>query len=131
MKIAIVTEDGRTISQHFGRAPYYAVLTVEDGVITGRELRPKNAPHLTGGPVGPHPGSSPHGTDPAAQARHDRMAAAIDDCEVLVAGGMGRGAYEQMRSLGVRPIVTDLLDVDAVALACARGALEDRAERLD
>jgi len=131
MKIAIVTEDGRTISQHFGRAPYYAVLTVEDGVITGRELRPKSAPHLTGGPVGPHPASSPHGTDPAAQGRHDRMAAAIDDCEVLIAGGMGRGAYDQLRSLGLRAIVTDLLDVDAAALACARGVLEDRAERLD
>lgn len=131
MKIAIVTEYGRTVSQHFGRAPYYAVLTVEDGVITGRELRPKSAPHLAGGPVAQHGGSSPHGTDPAAQGRHDRMAAAIDDCEVLVAGGMGRGAYEQLRSLGLRPIVTGLLDVDAAALVCARGVLEDRAERLD
>lgn len=77
MKIAIVTEDGRTISQHFGRAPYYAVLTVEDGIVTGRELRPKSAPHLAGGAVPGHAGSSPHGTDPAAQARHDLMAAAV------------------------------------------------------
>jgi len=27
MKIAAVTEDGTTISQHFGRAPYYLVVT--------------------------------------------------------------------------------------------------------
>ena len=30
MKIACITEDGHTISQHFGRAPYYLVLTVEN-----------------------------------------------------------------------------------------------------
>ena len=30
MKIAVITEDGSTVSQHFGRAPYYTVLTVED-----------------------------------------------------------------------------------------------------
>ena len=30
MKIAAITEDGTTISQHFGRAPLYLVVTVED-----------------------------------------------------------------------------------------------------
>ena len=29
MKIAAVSEDGVTISQHFGRAPFYVVVTVE------------------------------------------------------------------------------------------------------
>ena len=46
MKIAIATDDGQTISAHFGRARAYAVLTVRDGVVIERELRPKSAPHL-------------------------------------------------------------------------------------
>ena len=46
MKIAIVTDDGQSISAHFGRARAYAVLTVRDGVVIERELRPKSAPHL-------------------------------------------------------------------------------------
>lgn len=41
MKIAFITDDDRTISAHFGRARYYAVLTVEDGKVTAREQRPK------------------------------------------------------------------------------------------
>jgi len=41
MKIAAITDDGVTISQHFGRAPYYAVLTVEEGRVVRRELREK------------------------------------------------------------------------------------------
>ena len=31
MKIAATTDDEATISQHFGRAPYYLVTTVENG----------------------------------------------------------------------------------------------------
>jgi len=46
VKIAIVTDDGQSISAHFGRARAYAVITVEDGVVVGREIRPKAAPHL-------------------------------------------------------------------------------------
>ena len=38
MKIAAITEDGKTISLHFGRALSYLVLTVEEGVITQREI---------------------------------------------------------------------------------------------
>ena len=43
MKIAIVTDDGQSISAHFGRARAYAVLTVRDGAVVERELRPKSA----------------------------------------------------------------------------------------
>ncbi len=34
MKIAAVSEDGITISQHFGRAVYYVVVTVQSPVTT-------------------------------------------------------------------------------------------------
>lgn len=33
VKIAAVSEDGVTISQHFGRAPFYVVVTVEEGKV--------------------------------------------------------------------------------------------------
>ncbi len=52
MKIAAITDDGKTISQHFGRAAHYLVATVEDGKIVNREMRDKlghahfaNEPH--------------------------------------------------------------------------------------
>ena len=41
MKIAVVTDDERTISRHFGRAPYYLVVTIDAGKVIGRELRDK------------------------------------------------------------------------------------------
>jgi predicted Fe-Mo cluster-binding NifX family protein len=41
MKIAFITDDGKTISQHFGRASYYLVLIIEDEKETERQLREK------------------------------------------------------------------------------------------
>jgi predicted Fe-Mo cluster-binding NifX family protein len=128
MKIALVTDDGQSISAHFGRARAYAVLTVEDGVIVGREIRPKSAPHLEGGSSHGAPDGS-HDS-PAAHARHDQMIAPVADCTCLVARGMGRGAYDRIAASGLRPIVTDLADADEAALACAAGTIVNLVERL-
>jgi len=45
MKIAAISDDGTTISQHFGRAPLYVVVTVEEGKIVGQETRDKTGHH--------------------------------------------------------------------------------------
>ena len=41
MKIAVVTDDHKTISAHFGRAQYYDVFTVEDNKVIEQETREK------------------------------------------------------------------------------------------
>lgn len=41
MKIAVIADDKKTISRHFGRVIYYAVLTIENGEILQREVREK------------------------------------------------------------------------------------------
>ncbi len=130
MKIAIASDDGRTVSMHFGRAAGYAVLTVEGGAVVARELRPKFSPHGTAEVVHDDQPGQPHGTGPAAQSRHDQMATVIADCEVIICGGMGMGAYQRMATHGIRPIVTDIRDVDEAALACAAGTIVDHVDRL-
>ena len=98
MKIAVITEDGNTISRHFGRAPYYQVVTVEEGKVVNRELRDKlghaQFSHDSHEPDTP---GVPHGMGPSAQDRHGRMAEAIADCDALLCGGMGMGAYQSMQ----------------------------------
>jgi predicted Fe-Mo cluster-binding NifX family protein len=134
MKIAAVSEDGVTISQHFGRAPFYVVVTVEDGKIVSRETRDKMGHAQFAGE--PHAeeahGAGPrgHGFDPAAQSRHARMAAAIADCDVLLARGMGAGAYQGMEQTGIRPVVTDITNIDEAVQAYLEGRLVDHTERL-
>jgi predicted Fe-Mo cluster-binding NifX family protein len=133
MKIAAVSEDGVTISQHFGRAPFYIVLTVEDGQIVSREKRDKlghahfaSEPHEEGHSDDPRG----HGFDPAAQNRHVRMAAAIADCQVLLARGMGAGAYQSMEQAGIRPIITDIPTIDGAVQAYLDGSIMDHTEQL-
>ena len=41
MKIAAISEDGINISQHFGRAPLYVIVTVEEGKVENKETRDK------------------------------------------------------------------------------------------
>ncbi|MCD6284951.1 MAG: dinitrogenase iron-molybdenum cofactor biosynthesis protein [Anaerolineae bacterium] len=134
MKIAAVSEDGTTISQHFGRAPFYVIVTVEDGKIVSYETRDKMGHTQFSGE--PHAeaahGADPrgHGFDSASQNRHTRMAGAIADCDVLLARGMGAGLYRSMEQAGIRPVVTDRVTIAEAVQAYIAGNLEDHVEKL-
>ena len=134
MKVAIATDDGRVVSQHFGRALQYAVVTVENGRIVASELRAKDSNHGRGDHEhdASEPGGSrgPEHTGPEAQARHTLMLASIEDCACVVAGGIGWGARDQMSALGITPIVTTLTSVEDAARACATGEIENIAQPL-
>jgi predicted Fe-Mo cluster-binding NifX family protein len=133
MKIAAVSEDGVTISQHFGRAPFYVVVTVEDGKIVSSEKRDKLGHNQFGGEHEEHAHEADprgHGFDPAAQDRHTSMLTAIADCEVLLARGMGSGAYESMKKANIRPIVTNVTNIDEAVQAYLAGSLKDHVEKL-
>jgi predicted Fe-Mo cluster-binding NifX family protein len=134
LKIAVISEDGATISQHFGRAPLYVVITVEDGKVVSRETREKMGhAHFSGGKHEEHHHDADprgHGFDPASQNRHASMLSAISDCEALLAGGMGAGAYESMKQAGIRPIVTDITNIDEAVKAYLDGSIVDHYEKL-
>lgn len=131
MKIAAITEDGITISQHFGRAPYYLVLTINDGKILARERRNKlGHAQFTGEPHKPGIPGQPHGMGAGAHDRHMRMSEVISDCEALLCGGMGQGAYLSMTQRGIKPVVTDIRDIDQAAMAYFEGNIIDQVDRL-
>jgi predicted Fe-Mo cluster-binding NifX family protein len=132
VKIAAITDDGQTLSQHFGRARYFLVVTVEDGRIVGQELRDKAghhifAPHEAAGHG--HPGS--HGLDLASQGRHAQMLAAIADCQVVLAGGMGQGMLQNLEQAGIRPVLTEVRGIHDAIRAFIDGRLVERPERAD
>ena len=131
MKIAVISDDGLTVSQHFGRAEMYVVLTVEDGQILAEETRPKlghgafvSQPHADLDAQGRH------GYGEGAQSRHQRMAEAIGDCQALISGGMGWGAQESLQQLGIAVVITEVEDAREAALRHVRGDLPNLVERL-
>ena len=131
MKIAAISDDETTISQHFGRAPFYVVVTVEAGKIVSKETRAKTGHHTFAAHQPPDlaPGEK-HGYDAGSQVRHQSMAETISDCQVLLAGGMGWGAYESMQSYNIKPIVTDVESIDEAVQLYLDGKLTNLMERL-
>lgn len=131
MKIAAVSDDEVNISQHFGRAPYYMVVTIDDGKVTAKETRPKTGHQTFAAHEPPKLGSGErHGYDAGSQVRHESMAEAIADCQALLAGGMGWGAYEAMKSYGIETIVTDVRNIDEAIELYLAGKLTNLMERL-
>ncbi|GAB4533459.1 MAG: hypothetical protein Fur0018_22790 [Anaerolineales bacterium] len=114
MKIAFVTEDGVRISNHFGRAPYYRVLTLSDGHVTADEPREK-AHH------GAQGGGHTH--------NHGDMFAPIADCQVMVAGGMGTPAYAAAQRAGLEVILVGG-DIQPALQAYLEGRLESDPRRV-
>jgi predicted Fe-Mo cluster-binding NifX family protein len=68
--------------------------------------------------------------DSQSHNKHVDMAQVIADCNALLCGGMGMGAYESMRRLNIQPIVTDLRDIEEAVQAFIDGKLVDHTELL-
>ena len=130
MKIAAISDDGITISQHFGRATLYVVLTVEEGKIVGRETRPKAGHHTFAATEHPTAPGERHGYDAGSQAKHRSMAETIADCQVLLTGGMGWGAYESLKSYSIEPVATNVQSIDEAVELYLTGRLHNLMERL-
>jgi predicted Fe-Mo cluster-binding NifX family protein len=114
IKLAVPTDDGATISRHFGQAAYFKVVTLEDNQVAFSETRTK-ASHNHGdhthseGDV--HPGQA--------------MVDSISDCQVLISGGMGTPVYHRAKAAGLTVILTRISSIDAAVQAYAAGTLED------
>jgi predicted Fe-Mo cluster-binding NifX family protein len=113
VRIAFATEDGKTISNHFGQAGSYRVIHIEGAGHKDLGLRPK-AHHEQGS---------------HQPSLHGSMLDPISDCQVLVAGGMGVPAWEKARQAGLEVILAGGAIEDA-ARAFARGELISDDRRL-
>jgi predicted Fe-Mo cluster-binding NifX family protein len=132
MKVAVISDDGKDLSQHFGRAPFYIVFTIEDGKISKRDVLEKLGHNQFGGGhhKHEHEHGHEHGHDTESHGKHAGMAEGISDCEALICGGRGMGAYESLKRLNIKPIVTDLTDVEAAVKAYIDGNLIDHTDKL-
>lgn len=142
MKIAAATDDGRTISKHFGKARFYVVVEVDGRAVVGQEQRAKPAhEHGEHHSHGEHRGAAAgkqlpvltlQTQEPQAseENEHHRMAAVIADCDVLLVRGMGRPAYHDLLELGIQPYITDLETIDEAVRVFLDGTLVNHTERL-
>lgn len=129
--LAAVTDDGTTISQHFGRAKYYEVIFIENSKVIKKERRDKLGHHNFAQDDHQHHHSNEgHGLDSTSHNKHVSMAEAIKDCSYVLARGMGAGAYHSMMQLNIRPIVTDIKTIDEAVQKVIDGTIVDHTDKL-
>lgn len=133
MKIALATDDQKRIAEHFGGSRFILVATVEDGKVVNKEVKEKPGRH-TFSAEEPHPqtdGKGRHGFGPGAEQRHNAIFNVFKDCETLIVGMIGTGAYNHFTSSGVRVIATDISDIDEAIELYIKGTLNHLATNLD
>jgi predicted Fe-Mo cluster-binding NifX family protein len=135
MKIAIATDDGRTVSSHFGRAEKFVVITIDDGFIILRETLIKANHHdfKHDGLDGQNRSCDDargKGYDRQSDDNHNRIYETITDCQVVLARSMGRGVYIGLHQMDIQPILTDIRDIDIAVQAVIDGSIKDHPERL-
>jgi predicted Fe-Mo cluster-binding NifX family protein len=113
-RIALPTDDGTTLCQHFGRAHYYKVVEITDSEVTATELRDKFA-HVCGDAS--LDSGLPH------EEVHKRLADAAHGCDIVIAGGMGRGAMDVLLASGLKVMQTDMSSLDEIVEAYRTGSL--------
>ena len=134
MKIAIASINEQTISAHFGRAEKYIVFSVEDGQIIDRKTLPKlGHRHFAHQGSGKHrhgPGERGSGFGHRAKCKHEQMFENIRDCDILLARGMGHGAHQDLQNWGIKPIITNIKDIENAVQAVLNGTIIDHTEKL-
>ncbi|MCC6398991.1 MAG: dinitrogenase iron-molybdenum cofactor biosynthesis protein [Bacteroidetes bacterium] len=132
--IAFVTDDGTTISSHFGRALYYEIVSLKDGQV-GERRRVEKAGHHSFGAhehgEGGHHGAQAHGDGGHHNDhKHAAMTAPLAGVAVLVSRGMGVGAQQHLLASGIQPILTDLRSIDEAVQHYIAGTLAHNPKRL-
>jgi predicted Fe-Mo cluster-binding NifX family protein len=129
--IAIATDDGTTVSSHFGRARFYEVLNFSDGKVTKRERREKAGHHSFGSAETSHThhDDGQHNLE-EHNHRHQTMVSPVLDCQAVVVRGMGQGAVEHLRRSNLLPILTGLHTIEEVIGAVATESLDNDPQRI-
>ncbi len=116
MRIAVPTDDGVTLSAHFGRSAAFLIFELENGQITKRETRPNGAHHAKGKGECQHGGGEGHS--------HAGFVTALAGCDVVLCGGMGRRAADALKAGGISPVpVSASGSAEELVAAYAAGSL--------
>lgn len=118
MKIAMPTDDRKTLGAHFGRAAEFAVYETAEDDATLLEYRPNLHVHAGGA----HGQSAGRGQGAAGGRDFDSSLAGVD---TLICRGMGRRAEEACAAMGIRVVFTAENDLDGIARKFARGELAE------
>lgn len=124
IKIAFPTEDGQTISRHFGRAPLFKIVTLQNGQEVESELRGNPSTAET------HDQEHEHGHEHGERQGHGAKFALVADCQVLIGAGMGQPAFDRLQNMGLDVYLTGEKQIAAALAKFQAGTLSSDLRRI-
>jgi predicted Fe-Mo cluster-binding NifX family protein len=124
VKIAVASEDGKTISLHFGRAKGFVIIEVENSEIKSISFAPNSDP------CGNHKCDEHHGEHHSRGSKHERILKNLEGVDIVIAGGMGGAIYEELKRAGKQVFVTDQRDIIEAIKLLLEGKLDNLEELL-
>lgn len=122
MKIAVVSDDSKTIASHFGRAAGFIIFDIDNGQIVNREYRPNNITHH-------HLANAIHQPEEHQPHSHTGILEALEDCQAIISCGMGRRMFVDFQSVGKDVYITDVFDADEAVQKYIKGELPNYPDR--
>ena len=116
MKIAVASDDGKTIASHFGRTRGFILVDILDKKIVSEDYIPNDFTGHARGMEG-----HDHSHD-----RHGPILHALKDCSVVISHGMGRRIYIDLQEAGKQVFITPETDAMRAIELYIQGELEDR-----
>ena len=98
MRIAIPTNDMKTISAHFGRSKGFMVYNIKDDKIHFNQYKINTFTRHAKGDLEEH-GEHNH--------NHDGIFKAIGNYEIVIAGGMGKHLFKEFNQKNIQVFVTE------------------------
>lgn len=120
MKVAIATDDYKSVTGHVGRCNGFLIVTVENGEI--KETEERENKFTNHGRGGHDHGQHHHGEE--HKTGHQRLAEGLKDCSHLICHGVGWRLVEDLTAAGIKPILTNEEDALQAALKLENGTLE-------
>ena len=114
MKIAIASDDKKTISHHFGKAFGFVVFNIQDNKVVNEEYREN---------IGKNSGK-------CGSCNHSLMINNVQDCNVVISYGMGQGIYIDLIKNKITPIVTEEKTVKGALEKFLKNKLINREDKL-
>ncbi|PIE98208.1 MAG: iron-molybdenum cofactor biosynthesis protein [Treponema sp.] len=119
MKIAIPSNDNKTISKHFGKSEGFVIAEIKENEVINKEYKKNDFTHHAKG------GNRAHDHEHHENHSHDSILKALEGCSVVIAGGMGRRLYSDFEQNKITVYLTQEDSVDTALNLYIKGTLDN------
>ena len=117
-KVAIATNDQKTVTAHIGRCRSFVVVDIASGKVTGRETRANTFTHHR--MMNEHHQHHGHGE---GHHSHQGLINGLSDCDYMISSGGGWRVVEDLRRNNIETLFTDVKSIDEAVEKLINGQL--------